>query len=69
MACSINTLKSHMFFTCKNFMFSDFTWKKIILLLEMVRGLAPPASLPTAPAFPAALDQRTNIRILDVQWP
>ena len=50
-------------------MFSDFTWKKIILLLEMVRGLAPPASLPTAPAFPAALDQRTNIRILDVQWP
>ena len=50
-------------------MFSDFTWKKIILLLEMVRGLAPPTSLPTAPAFPAALDQRTNIRILDLQWP
>ena len=29
MPCSINKLKSHMFFTCKNFMFSDFTWKKI----------------------------------------
>ena len=35
---SINTLKSRMFFTCKNFMFSDFTWKKNILLQEMVRG-------------------------------
>ena len=36
--CSINTLKSHMFFTRKSFMFSDFTWKKNILLQEMVRG-------------------------------
>ena len=25
-----------MFFTCKNFMFSDFTWKKNILLQAMV---------------------------------
>ena len=25
---SINKLKSHIFFTCKNFMVSDFTWKK-----------------------------------------
>ena len=28
MYCSINKLKSHMLFTCKNFMFSNFTWKK-----------------------------------------
>ena len=38
MPCLINTLKSHMFFTCKNFMFSDFTLKKNILLQEMVGG-------------------------------
>ena len=30
MSCSINTLKSYMFFTCKNFMFSDFMRKKNI---------------------------------------
>ena len=30
MSCSINKLKSHMLYTCKNFMFSDFTWKKNI---------------------------------------
>ena len=29
MSCSVNKLKSQMFFKCKNFMFSDFTWKKI----------------------------------------
>ena len=28
MFCSINKLQSHMLFTCKNFMVSDFTWKK-----------------------------------------
>ena len=28
MSCSTNKLKSHMLFTYKNFMFSDFTWKK-----------------------------------------
>ena len=28
MSCSINKLKSHLFFTCKNFMFYDFKWKK-----------------------------------------
>ena len=27
-SCSINKLKSHMFFTFKKFMFSDFKWKK-----------------------------------------
>ena len=27
-SCSIEKLKSHMLFTCKNFMFFDFTWKK-----------------------------------------
>ena len=29
MSCPVNKLKSQMFFKCKNFMFSDFTWKKI----------------------------------------
>ena len=29
MSCSINKLKSHMFFAFKKFMFSDFMWKKI----------------------------------------
>ena len=47
MSCSINKLKSHMFFTCKNFMCSNFTWEKI-LLQEMVGegggGLVPPTS-------------------------
>ena len=28
MSCSINKLKSHMLFTCKNFKFSDLTWEK-----------------------------------------
>ena len=28
MSCSINKLKPHMLYTCKNFIFSDFTWKK-----------------------------------------
>ena len=28
MPCSINKLKPHMLFTCKNFMSFDFTWKK-----------------------------------------
>ena len=39
--CFINKLKSSMFFTCKNFMFFDFTWKKI-LFQKMVGGLALP---------------------------
>ena len=30
MSCWINKLRSHMLYTCKNFMFSDFTWKKKI---------------------------------------
>ena len=29
MSCSINKLKSPMFFALKNFMFFDFKWKKI----------------------------------------
>ena len=29
LSCSINKLKSQMFFACKSFMFSEFTWKKI----------------------------------------
>ena len=28
MSCAINKPKSRMFFTCKNFMFSNFNWKK-----------------------------------------
>ena len=51
MPCLINTLKSHMFFTCKNFMFSDFTLKKNILLQEMGGG----GGIPLAPTFPTAL--------------
>ena len=47
MSGSRNTLKSHMFFTFKYFMFSDFMWKNI-LLQEMVgggQGAAIPLSL------------------------
>ena len=51
--CSINTLKSHMFFTRKSFMFSDFTWKKNILLQEMVRGAE--GGWRPLPPFPTAL--------------
>ena len=42
--CSINKLKSHMLFTCKNFMFSDFMWKKKLLLQEMLGEGASPFS-------------------------
>ena len=36
MTCSINKLKSHLLFKYKNFMFSNFMWKKHIFLQEMV---------------------------------
>ena len=51
--CSINKLKSSMFFTCKNFMFFDFTWKKI-LFQKMVGGLA-------LPTFPYGPDSCSNL--------
>ena len=51
MSCSINKLKSQMFFTCKNFMFSDFTWKKNILLQEMVGGGGEGTGAPPAHPF------------------
>ena len=44
MSCSINKLKPQMLFTCKNFMFSNFTQKKKFFQV-MVKGLEPP-SLP-----------------------
>ena len=31
MSCSMIKLKPHIFFNCKNFIFSDFTWKKNLL--------------------------------------
>ena len=37
--------KSHMFFTCKNVIFSDFTWKKILLQEMVGRGACPSLSL------------------------
>ena len=43
MSCSIKKLKSHMLLTCKSFMFSDFTWKKIFY----VGRLVPPPPCPT----------------------
>ena len=43
MSCSIDKLKPHMLFTCKNFMFSDFTWKKVFAPGNGEGGeLAPP---------------------------
>ena len=56
MSCSANKLKSHMLFTCKNFMFSDFTWKKINFAPGNGvggggEGLAPPPPCPPAPPF------------------
>ena len=51
MSCSINKLKSHMLFTCKNFKFSNFTWEKQFLLQEMVGGLPPPAPPPFSTAL------------------
>ena len=38
MSCPINNLKSQMLFTGRNCVFSDLTWKKKILLQEMVGG-------------------------------
>ena len=51
MSCSINKLKPQMLFTCKNFMFSDFTQKKKIL---PGNGEGAGAPLPAA-SFSAAL--------------
>ena len=52
MSCSINKLKSQMFFTCKKFMFSNLTLKKNILLQEMVRVGGPDAPLTPFPYGP-----------------
>ena len=49
MSCLINKLKSHMFFTWKNFMFSDFTWKKNFCSRKWWGGATP------LPPFSAAL--------------
>ena len=54
MSCSINKLKSLMFFAFKKFMFSDYMWKKIFAARNggggRVGGWRPPA-----PYFSTAL--------------
>ena len=40
------SLKFHMLFTCKNFKFSDLTWKKKFLLQKMVGDWRPSCSPP-----------------------
>ena len=42
MPYSINKLKSQMLFTCRNFIFFNFEWKKSFLLREMVGDWRPP---------------------------
>ena len=41
MSCSMKKLKSHMLFTSKNFMFSDFPWKIIFCSRKCCLGLPP----------------------------
>ena len=51
MSCSTNKVKSHMLFTCKNFMFSNFTREKKICFRKWWwswRPLPPPLSFSTA---------------------
>ena len=52
-SCSINKVKFHMFFTCKNFMVSDFMWKKNFFSRKWCGGWRPPC-----PPFPAALPKQ-----------
>ena len=61
MSCSTNKLKSHMLFTCKNFMFSDFTWKKHFLLQEMWDG-GRGADVPPGPPFSRAPKVERNTK-------
>ena len=56
----ISKLKSHMFFTCKSFMFSDFTWKKSFAPENGgAGGLAPP---PVVSPFPTALLKQGKVK-------
>ena len=59
LSCSTYKLKSHMFFTCKNCMFSDFMRKKNF---APENGAPPPPPPPPAPPppplpFPTTLSQ------------
>ena len=60
MSCSIN--KSQMFFTCKNVMFSHFTWKKKYFAPVNGGGIGAPP--PPAPLFPTALIRVTYYKFL-----
>ena len=44
--CSINKLKSHMSVICKNFVFSNFMWKKIAPGNDREKGVSAPVRLP-----------------------
>ena len=54
MSCSVNKLKSQMFFKCKNVMFSDFTWKKIYFAPGNGGGGRGGWRPPLAPSFSTA---------------
>ena len=47
MSCSMNKLKSHILFIFKNFMFSEFTWKKNLLQEMVGEGGLIPHDLPS----------------------
>ena len=63
MSCSINKLKSHILFSCQNFMFSIFTWKEFSAPRNGEGAGAthppppppPPAPPPPPPHFSTAL--------------
>ena len=61
MSCSINKLKSHIFFTCKNFMVADFTWKKRFCSRKLWRGGGEWCSPLTSPPFHTTLLSNFNI--------
>ena len=50
-----------MLFTCKNFMFSDFTWKKRFLLQKMWGG-GRGAGVPPGPPFSRAPKVERNTK-------
>ena len=67
MSCSINKLKSHMLFTSKNFMFSEFTWEKNFCSRKWWKGggkgvLAPRSPFLYGPAWSRLLLRKEEIR-------
>ena len=65
-SCSINKLRSEMFFTCKTFMFSDFTSKKIFCSRKWWWGgeWRPPA--PPFPYSPVNVDNRNTTKMFEI---